>query len=234
MSQQQSTFHQLAQPITAQLFQNAEYWGLCSGRTGSIGVSDSYQTRCNSDFVLMTWMWAQSVKRSVLGTPKPPPDPLHPYPCVNSKLCRSNKCAAAALILSMLQQQKSVSWRIRNECLIIKWFRVSLLLDLHRLMSPTLDNKNSNQSVSSGFISTRCCYKTPEIGCTWFTFTIKTSWRYYAVCVKKKPKHLADEGGFTRLHQNGGWHYPRSDTKHTRSPTFCLCSETKPLTSRSY
>lgn len=41
---------------------------------------------------------------------------------------------------------------------------------------------------------------------------------------KKNKKKLADQGGFTRLHQNGGRYYPGYVSKHTRSPTFCLCT----------
>lgn len=39
---------------------------------------------------------------------------------------------------------------------------------------------------------------------------------------------LADQGGFTRLHQNGGRHYLGPDCKHARSPTSCLGTGAKP------
>lgn len=39
---------------------------------------------------------------------------------------------------------------------------------------------------------------------------------------------LADQGGFSRLHQNGGRHYLGPDCKHARSPTSCLCIGAKP------
>lgn len=134
-----------------------------------------------------------------------------------------NRAAAAAEIRVIKDQKLMLDYKV-------VW--VSLLLDLHRLMSPTLDNKNSNQSVSPVCFSTSCtaakCQKLEGLFFFYNSDFIKI-W----CSLSEKKKELADQGGFTRLHQNGGWHYPWSDSKHTRSPTFCLCTGAKPLTSRS-